>query len=90
MPVLIQVTLGAGATQISKHGINFKQMIIQNNTSADTVRVGDSTVSSTKGILLTAGSAFNAGALNIQAGILSGYYLFGTAADVIDVLYEPA
>jgi hypothetical protein len=94
MPVSIQVTLGSGATQISKHGINFKQMIIQNNTSADSVRAGDSTVvagayGTGKGILIPPSSNMNWGPTVIQGGILSNWYLAGTLNDVIDVTYEP-
>lgn len=51
---LLQITLGSGATQISATPAYFNQMTVQNN-AADNVRVGDSTVSSTKGILLTPG-----------------------------------
>lgn len=94
MPVLIQVTLGAGATQISAHGINFKQMIVQDNSPSTTTRLGDSTVvagayGTGKGILISGGSV-NWGPTVIQGGILSNWYLAGPSSDVIDVLYEPA
>jgi hypothetical protein len=95
MPVSLQVTLKSGATQISPHGINFKQLIIQNNTSADTVRAGDSTVvagayGTGKGILISPSGSVNIGPTVIQGGILSNWYLAGTLNDVIDVTYEPA
>lgn len=95
MPVTLQVTLGSGATQISKHGINFKQMIVQNNTASDTCRLGDSTVvagayGTGKGILLSPAGSANIGALPIQAGNLRDWYIAGVANDVIDVTYEPA
>lgn len=94
MPVSLQVTLGASATQISPHGINFKQLVIQNNAT-HSIRVGDSTVvagayGTGKGLLITTGGNSNTGALPIQSGILSNWYIAGTAADVIDVFYEPA
>jgi len=82
-----QVTLGAGATQISAQNIRFAQLIIQNNTTGDNVRVGDNTVSATRGILLTPGGFFDS-KLSVARGQLSQYYLYGTMGDVIDYLYE--
>ena len=52
----IQVTLGAGATQISATPAYFNQMIVQNNSAA-VVNLGDSTVSATTGISLPASAA---------------------------------
>jgi hypothetical protein len=94
MPVTLQVTLGAGATQISTHGINFKQLICQDNSPSTTTRLGDSTVvagayGAGRGLLISGASA-NWGALPIQAGILNGFYLAGVLGGVIDVMYEPA
>jgi hypothetical protein len=84
----IQVTLGAGATQISVTAAPFNQMIVQNNGSA--ARLGDSTVTSTKGIALAASNAVNStvsiGPFAGQQGDASQFYLFGTNAQVIDVL----
>jgi hypothetical protein len=88
---LIQVTLGSAATPIVAKGVQpanslpFQTLIIQNN-AAHAIHVGDSTVSSGKGIQLTTG-----GSLTIQLGLeyssdLYEFFLFGTAADVIDVL----
>ena len=81
-----QCVLGAAATQLTTVNRRFAQLVIQNN-SADNVRVGDNTVSSTKGILLNPGGFFD-GRLSIARGRLGDYYLFGTAGDVIDYLYE--
>ncbi len=87
--ILGQVTLGAAATQINAHGIGFRQLIIQNNAAHD-VRYGDSTVTATRGILMNPGGATNAGTLNVQGGVLSTEYLYGTQNDVIDYAYLPA
>lgn len=95
MPVSLQVTIGAGArTQISAHGINFKQLIIQANGS-NIVRCGDSTIvagayGTGKGLLIYPTGNANVGPVPIQGGILSNWYVAGTAADVVDVFYEPA
>lgn len=85
----IQVTLGAGATQISATAAPFNQMVVQDNAVAF-CRVGDATVSATKGISLVAagaaGSSVTIGPFSGQQGDASQYWLFGTAAQVIDVL----
>lgn len=97
----IQVTLGSAATPIvsgetvggvpSQARIAFQLLIIQNN-AAHVCRVGDATVSATKGIALASGSVTPTPPLLIAPSLeyssdLSEYYLFGTAGDVIDVLY---
>ena len=95
MPVSIQVTIGSGArTQVSPHGINFKQMIVQVNGS-NSIRAGDSTVvagayGTGKGMLINSSGTYNIGPTVIQGGILSNWYFAGTANDVVDVTYEPA
>lgn len=90
---LIQVTLGAGATAITTNtAIYASFMIIQNNAAA-VVRVGDNTVSATKGIALSGGAPGGSATaqLTIARGAhLSEWYLFGTATQVIDILYEQA
>ena len=60
-------------------------------TLAAVCRLGDSTVSSTKGISLAAAGAANSiltiGPITTGSqGDASQFYLFGTASDVIDVL----
>ena len=93
---LIQVTLGSAATPVIASAVqpsgshNFSLLFIQNN-AAHVVRVGDSTVSSSKGIALAAGSSTTQPALAIVPGYenvrtLEEIYLFGTAADVIDLM----
>jgi nanoRNase/pAp phosphatase (c-di-AMP/oligoRNAs hydrolase) len=89
---LLQITLGAGATQISATKVGIRQLMIQNN-AAHSCRVGDSTVSTTKGIELVTqsgggGGSINAGAFNINnVTNLNEWYIIGTQNDVIDVLY---
>lgn len=84
---LIQVTLGAAATQISTSPAYFNQMIVQNSGAA--ARLGDATVSATKGIALPATNAqvpVHIGPFSGMQGDASQFYLFGTAAQVVDVL----
>lgn len=87
--VLLQVTIGASATQLTASQIQVRQLMIQNN-AAHLVRVGDSTVTSSKGIYLAAGpggGSFNSGPVNIYETFLSDWYVAGTNGDVVDVLY---
>lgn len=86
---LLQVTLTAAATQITTSNTFCKQIIIQNN-AAHSCRIGDSTVSATKGILLAAGTpggTINSGPVDIYHTYLSDWWIFGTTSDKIDVLY---
>lgn len=82
----IQVTLGATATQVTTGQIYSPFVIIQNNAS-HSIRVGDNTVTSSKGINVSA-----SGSITIQRSdnriLLKSYYIFGTQNDVIDILYE--
>lgn len=88
---LLQVTLGAAATRITSAKIYTGNLAIQNNAAA-VCRVGDNTVSATKGIALAAGSTTTQTAFVVRRSdnrvFLADYYLFGTAGQVIDVLYE--
>jgi hypothetical protein len=89
---LLQATIpaGGGPAQLSTSQTLCRQIIIQNN-AAHSVRVGDSSVSATKGIYLAAGpggGTFNSGAVVVYNSDLRDFYLFGTAADVIDVFYN--
>jgi len=86
---LLQVTLTAVATQISSSNTFCKQILIQNN-AAHSFRVGDSTVSATKGILLAAGTpggSLNSGPVDAYQSYLSDWWVFGTTNDKVDVLY---
>lgn len=84
---LVQVTLGAGATQVSSTATPVRQIMFQNNATHD-CRIGDSTVTTSKGIKLIAGvGTLNSGPIISYASNLADWYIAGTAADVIDVLY---
>lgn len=97
---IISVTLTAVATPIVAQNATqnstqlreaFQVLIIQNN-SAHSVRIGDATVSATKGLVLGAGSTTTTPPLTIAPHMeyssdLSEFYLFGTAGDLIDVMY---
>lgn len=66
----------------------FSVLVVQNN-AAHSVRIGDSTVSTTKGILLASGSP--GGSQTIEPAIqytgdLREFWIVGTAADVIDFM----
>jgi len=88
-PVLLQVTIGATATQFTSTATPCRQILIQNNASHN-FRVGDSTVSSTKGILITTGGgSINSGRSADYGTDVSGWWVFGTQNDVVDVLYIP-
>lgn len=86
----MQVTLGAGATQLTTSPIFVRQVIFQNNAT-HTVRVGDAAVTSSRGALLIAGPG--GGTMNLGENTtggeidLSTFWLVGTNTDVIDVIY---
>jgi hypothetical protein len=87
----LQVTLGAGATQIISSRTPIHDVQFQNN-AAHNIRIGDSTVSSSKGILLLTVSGGGGGTLYLGpydalSCNLFEFWAFGTAADVLDVLY---
>lgn len=89
---LIPVTLNAAATPIIAKGVQpanslpFQWLMIQNN-AANNCRVGDSSVSATKGILLLAsgGSMTAAPALEYTSDLYE-WFIFGTAGQIIDVM----
>ena len=100
MPMMsIQVTIPAsGKVQVST-GIpsNFQNDILvqwlqfQNN-AAHTVRYGDWSVSSTKGMMLANGSPGGAGSQSTPIGystMITDWWVAGTAGDVVDVLFIP-
>lgn len=94
---LLQVTLGAAATPLasaatSTLGLYCSALVIQNN-SASVMRIGDSTVSATRGILLAAGTPGGSSTFQIpleRGTLLEQWFVFGTAATVVDVLLETA
>jgi hypothetical protein len=93
---LLQVTLAAGvATPLGSpfegiaNGTFFQQIIIQNNTAAS-VRIGDATVSSTKGILLSSGTPGGSltGSMEVEySGNLNDWYAYSDTAVTLDILY---
>jgi hypothetical protein len=83
----LQVTLGSGATQISREAIAFQYIVFQNN-STHAVRIGDALVTATRGMLIAAGGGSETFSGLIDYGtFLSEWWLFGTAGDVIDILF---
>jgi hypothetical protein len=92
---ILQVTLGSGATQvvanqdavIGGYNIYCSVLIFQNNASHN-VRVGDNTVTASRGILLNPGGSNTLTVCPPHGTLLSQYYLYGTSGDVIDVMYE--
>lgn len=88
----MQVTLGAAATpMISSGDINFKWVIFQNN-STHTMRLGDANITTSRGLLLLAGPAGGSYTQqpfsSPQTGTLAAWYVFGTAGDVLDIIYD--
>lgn len=90
-PVTLQVTLGASATQISTTTLRCSAWIIQNNATHN-IRFGDSTVTTSKGVVLASGSPGGSytttGSMNGSQPVpddLSQWYIAGTNGDVIDV-----
>lgn len=84
----VQVTIGAGTTQVVSANTYCRQIIFQNNAAND-MHVGDSNTSATRGALLKANSvgSMNLGPFDIQSLNLNEYYVNGTAADKLDVIY---
>ena len=84
----LQVTLGASATQVSATNIYVKWVLFQDN-AAHSMRIGDANVSSTRGIALSTGGSFFDQPLRIaEATNLAQWWVSGTAADVLDVIYD--
>jgi hypothetical protein len=81
------ITTGVGIGPFPTGNLYVQQLIVQNN-AAHSMRLGDVTVSSTKGIVLGigAGSA-NAGGFINYGSYLSDWWVAGTAGDVVDFLY---
>src|SRR5271170_3942108 len=92
---LLQITVGGAATPLIPKAVvpansaAFSICVIQNN-SAINVRVGDSSVSATKGILLLGNAGGGGGSQTITpslqySGDLTEFFFFGAGA-VIDVM----
>ena len=68
--------------------IYFQQLQVQNNgTSGNNLRLGDWSVSATRGIIVFPTGSDNLGAFINYGSYLSDWWVFGTAGDVIDFLY---
>jgi len=88
---ILQVTLGAAATPITTDADLYASIIAFQSSAAAVIRIGDNTVSATKGIVLAAGTP--GGSATFQMAFPRGthlidWYAFGTAGQVIDILYE--
>ena len=85
----LQVTIGAGVTQVTTSDLPAREIIFQNN-AAHVVRVGDAQVSSSRGVQLASGSpggSLTVGPMTDRTLNLNQFYLAGTNGDVIDVEY---
>lgn len=93
---ILQVTLTSAATQISANSNIYCSLLIIQDNAAALVRVGDNTVSGTKGIVLLpnatppGGGSITSQPLIIRGTHLQDWWLFGTAGNIIDILYETA
>lgn len=87
---IYKVTLGSGATTIVpqdptiQRNVSFQTLVI--GSSAHTVYVGDLNVSSTNGIPIPATGAPLVIPTALLTQNLNGWYLAGTAADVVIVM----
>jgi hypothetical protein len=93
---LIQLTTSGAAQQISPNLNGFNQsnqiycslLIIQNN-GAGNIRVGDNTVSSSKGILISpSGGSLTANLFIVRGTMLAQWWIYGAASNEVDILYE--
>jgi hypothetical protein len=86
---VIEVTLGAGATQLTTdQSLYASFMLVSASTAVATL--GDNTVSSSKGIPLGIGTPLALTFSQPRGSRLSDYWLVGTANDKVEVLYETA
>lgn len=82
----LQVTLTGSAQQITTNNTVVCALNFQNNAAA-VMRVGDSTITATKGHSLAA-SGGNWDVPLFVPTQLSKFYVIGTAAQVLDVTYD--
>lgn len=86
----LQVTLGAGVTPVFATGsLHAKWAIFQNN-AIHNMRLGDTNITTTRGILLFPnGGSFSAiQSTPISNTDLAKWSVIGTAADLLDVIYD--
>ena len=90
---LLQVTIGASATQFTTQSIECSHVVVQNNDSTNDFRVGDSSVASTKGykVLHATGAPMVIGPLPVGRYVdLSTLWVAGTQNGLVDVYYVSA
>jgi hypothetical protein len=84
------LTGGPGIGQAPQIGNIYVQQLMFQNNSATSIRIGDWSVSPTRGILLapgTPGGSSNYGAFINYGTYLSDWWISGTAGAVIDIIY---
>lgn len=85
----LQVTLGAGLTPILPSGNIICKWVIFQNNGANPMRLGDANTTANRGMKLLAGGSGNPVPTSpVGATNLSVWYVIGTAADVLDVIYD--
>lgn len=65
----------------------FAQQIIFQNDGTNAMRLGDTTVTATRGLVLSASGSANFGAFINYGTFLSDWWVVGTAGDVLTVVY---
>lgn len=82
---IFQVTLGAAHTQFPQMDFQPQTMTVQNNAT-HVMRLGDVSVSATRGMSIAPGGSFTFILGQDYSTRISEWWVFGTAADVLDVL----
>lgn len=86
----LQVTIGAAPTRLIVVGASVacKWFTFQNN-AAHTMRLGDSNVSSSRGLALNAqGSFYTQSGSAPGSSNLASWFVQGTQNDVLDIIYD--
>lgn len=86
----VQVTIGASATQVSTTKLYCRWVAFQNNTAADSMRLGDSAVTTSRGVKLLPSGSFFIPPKDTPGEItnLNNWYVAGVQNDVLDVLCD--
>jgi len=80
------VTQGAGVGAPPVGNLYVQQLLVQNNGGND-MRLGDVTVTASRGLVLGSSGSINMGAFINYGTFLSDWYCYGTAGDVVDFVY---
>lgn len=91
---LLQFTIPAsGLLQLTSQGVEpllsgptFQEMTIQNNNASGSLRIGDSTVSSTRGIEISANGGIFQTRNPLSWNFLNQFYVYGASGATVDVL----